>query len=177
MILTKQLATNQCLYSDAEWEQHPLYHMVLYPFNLFHFIMAPIVIHDRVQACINIIRDIEHPFSNVERKCFGKLACYIACGIQKLYDPGYAELKNNITQQYLKKKGIFQNKAMAEMTSREKEVLCLVAEGLADRDIAKRLNISVYTVKDHLKRIYSKLEVSSRIQAITKAIGLVNRQM
>ncbi|NLX09982.1 MAG: AAA family ATPase [Chloroflexi bacterium] len=55
------------------------------------------------------------------------------------------------------------------LSSRELEVLALIAEGLSNREIAERLYLSVGTVKVHTRNIYSKLNVSSRTQAIAQA--------
>ncbi|MBA2276931.1 MAG: response regulator transcription factor, partial [Chloroflexia bacterium] len=53
----------------------------------------------------------------------------------------------------------------AGLTTREVEVLRLVAEGLSDAEVAERLYLSQHTVKTHLRSIYSKLAVSSRTAA------------
>ena len=52
-----------------------------------------------------------------------------------------------------------------ELTNREREVLELVAQRAANKEIALRLNISEYTVKNHLRNILAKLHLSSRNQA------------
>jgi DNA-binding NarL/FixJ family response regulator len=61
------------------------------------------------------------------------------------------------------------------LTARETEVLCLIAEGLENEEIAARLGISKVTVQNHTSSIYSKLGVSTRAKAILYAIqrGLV----
>jgi DNA-binding NarL/FixJ family response regulator len=51
------------------------------------------------------------------------------------------------------------------LSPRETEVLRLVAQGLADAEVAARLYVSVSTVKTHLRSIYSKLDVPSRTAA------------
>jgi LuxR family maltose regulon positive regulatory protein len=56
-----------------------------------------------------------------------------------------------------------------ELTSRELEVLALLATGLANRDIAKRLHVSVGTIKTHVHRILAKLDVGNRTQAVHRA--------
>src|SRR5262245_31741745 len=56
-----------------------------------------------------------------------------------------------------------------QLTQRELEILRLMADGLANQDIAERLFISLNTVKWYLKQIYGKLHVSSRTQAIAAA--------
>lgn len=56
------------------------------------------------------------------------------------------------------------------LTAREREVLKLMADGLANADIAERLVIGVATVKTHVSSIISKLGVSSRTEATSMAI-------
>jgi len=51
------------------------------------------------------------------------------------------------------------------LTPREREVLALVAEGLANKQIARRLGIAEKTVKAHLTRVFAALDVTDRTQA------------
>lgn len=62
-----------------------------------------------------------------------------------------------------------------ELTSRELEVLQLLAEGLPNRRIAQRLDISEHTVKFHVGTLLSKLGAHSRTEAVTRAarLGLI----
>jgi NarL family two-component system response regulator LiaR len=62
------------------------------------------------------------------------------------------------------------------LTEREAEVLRLVAQGLSNQDIAKKLNISDPTVRTHVSNIMSKLHLATRIQAALYALreGLVS---
>lgn len=55
--------------------------------------------------------------------------------------------------------------AVADITSREREVLNLIGEGLTNQEIAKRLFIEVGTVKNHVHNILKKLDVNSREEA------------
>ena len=61
------------------------------------------------------------------------------------------------------------------LTEREQEVLGLVAKGLSNREIAEALFITLGTVKKHLNNTFSKLDVKSRTQAITRGreLGLL----
>jgi DNA-binding NarL/FixJ family response regulator len=63
-----------------------------------------------------------------------------------------------------------------KLTEREREVLCVAAEGLTAREIAVRLGVRERTVTTHLARIYGKLGVGSRLAAIRLAAqsGLVS---
>ena len=55
------------------------------------------------------------------------------------------------------------------LTSREKEILTLVAQGLSNREIAEQLFVSRYTVESHIKHIYRKLSVTKRTKAVSTA--------
>jgi len=61
------------------------------------------------------------------------------------------------------------------VTPRELEILQLIAAGLSNREIAKRLNVSENTVKTHSSRLFSKLDARRRTQAvqIAKEAGLL----
>jgi DNA-binding NarL/FixJ family response regulator len=56
-------------------------------------------------------------------------------------------------------------RAMPSLTDREREVLLLVRDGLANKQIARRLGIAERTVKAHLTSVYQRLDVTDRTQA------------
>jgi LuxR family transcriptional regulator, maltose regulon positive regulatory protein len=64
---------------------------------------------------------------------------------------------------------------MQPLTDREREMLVLLANGSSNKDMATTLYVSENTVKFHLKNIYAKLSVTSRVQATTAArqIGIL----
>ena len=59
-----------------------------------------------------------------------------------------------------------------DLTVREREILTLLVDGLANKEIAQRLVLSPRTVETHVERVLSKLEVGSRSRAIAKALRL-----
>lgn len=59
--------------------------------------------------------------------------------------------------------------SVESLTSRERDVLELLAEGLSNRRVAERLGISEHTVKFHVASIYGKLGASSRAELIRRA--------
>jgi ATP/maltotriose-dependent transcriptional regulator MalT len=58
------------------------------------------------------------------------------------------------------------------LTTREHGVLALVADGLSNREVAQQLAISEHTVKFHLASIFGKLGVSTRTEAVQRAVRL-----
>lgn len=58
------------------------------------------------------------------------------------------------------------------LSERELEILRLIADGLNTREVGQRLYLSVETVRWYLKQIYVKLDVHSRVQAISRAKAL-----
>ena len=59
------------------------------------------------------------------------------------------------------------NKA-ASLSAREEEVLILLSRGYANKEIADKLGLSVGTVCSYLKRIYEKMHVHSRMEAVAR---------
>jgi RNA polymerase sigma factor (sigma-70 family) len=59
--------------------------------------------------------------------------------------------------------------AMDWLTPREREVLVLIAHGLTNSEIASTLNVSLETIKTHVKRIFTKIGVHDRAQAVIAA--------
>ena len=57
------------------------------------------------------------------------------------------------------------------LTPRERQVLSLIVRGYSNAGIAEALVVEPKTVKNHINRIYSKLEISSRYEAITAVLG------
>ncbi len=57
----------------------------------------------------------------------------------------------------------------ADLTLRERDVHALLAEGLSNKQIATRLNISLHTVKNHVHRVLEKLQAEDRIEIVKRA--------
>ena len=70
--------------------------------------------------------------------------------------------------------GIAEN-ALTILTERESQIMRLVSEGLSNKEIGRRLNISDGTIKVHLHHIFRKLEISNRTVLAALAISLNDR--
>ncbi|MER7078607.1 regulatory protein, luxR family [Saccharopolyspora kobensis] len=60
---------------------------------------------------------------------------------------------------------------LPQLTKREKEVLDQLMHGRSNRQIARSLGISERTVKNHLRNLFTKLDVGDRTSAVVKALG------
>ena len=67
---------------------------------------------------------------------------------------------------------------LGALSSRETDILTLIAEGLSNKEIARSLDIGPETVKSHLKSVFTKLGVEKRAQAVSRAqtLGIVTTQ-
>jgi DNA-binding CsgD family transcriptional regulator len=57
------------------------------------------------------------------------------------------------------------------LTSRETEVMMLASKGLRDSEIAQHLNLSVHTIKGHLREIFKKTGARSRVELVRMAVA------
>jgi DNA-binding CsgD family transcriptional regulator len=60
------------------------------------------------------------------------------------------------------------------LTQREIEILHWVAQGKTNSEIAIILSISAFTVKNHLQRVFQKLDVTNRAQAVSKLMPVAS---
>lgn len=56
------------------------------------------------------------------------------------------------------------------LSPREREILGLIGQGLSNKAVARKLNISVHTVKFHLEALFAKLDATSRAEAVAKGM-------
>ena len=91
-------------------------------------------------------------------------------GIQSVHDGG-ATLDQDLARFVLDALNQTRPKESGEagLSKRELEVLTLIAEGLAQKQIAAKMKISIYTVSEYIQKIYKKLDVPNAPAAVAKA--------
>jgi DNA-binding NarL/FixJ family response regulator len=92
--------------------------------------------------------------------------------LQELYEGGSpmsAHIARKVVGYFQKEKE--SNPAEIQLSSREKEVLELLAKGFLYKEIGDRLNIATGTVRQHIHKIYEKLHVQNRTEAVNKFYG------
>jgi DNA-binding NarL/FixJ family response regulator len=90
---------------------------------------------------------------------------------------GGSPMSSNIARKIVQSFQRFSSTSPAEpdnLSPREREVLELLARGYLYKEIAEALHISVPTVNTHIRRIYEKLHVRSRSQAVAKFTHIPN---
>jgi len=73
-------------------------------------------------------------------------------------------------QQLLQLPSSQHNAALASLTPREREVLELLSKGYVDKEIAQTMGIGIWTVHDHIKNIFQRLHVRTRVEAAIRYI-------
>ncbi len=99
---------------------------------------------------------------------YGVVACWEKCCFsrERFSDSALTIYSNFISSRL---EGREKSRGAEELlTSREQEVMDLVAQGMTNREIAEKLYVSVNTVKSHLKAIFDKLKVKTRAAAVAK---------
>lgn len=93
----------------------------------------------------------------------------VLCEAIRTVDAGHRYVPHEIAERVLPQP------AGTQLTDREREVLCHIAQGLGNKDIAEALGISERTVKSHVNSVFAKLDVTDRTKALVVAVrrGLV----
>ncbi len=95
---------------------------------------------------------------------FTKTIRAVATGEKVLPANMMGSLFSQIVDYGVKELGPTKLSQSVRMTSREREIVSLIAEGLANKEIANKLNISIYTVKSHVHNILEKMALNTRVQ-------------
>jgi DNA-binding NarL/FixJ family response regulator len=117
----------------------------------------------------------------VEAGCSGFLtkdkAVHELVAAVRLAHAGGAYLSPAVLAELLSGLGTDRGRPGPDLSLRQREVLQLVAAGLANRAIADRLSLSVHTVRNHVQNILAKLEAHSKLEAVLIAAreGLLER--
>jgi len=130
---------------------------------------------------LTVYEDPDHIFKALSAGASGYLLkrtprAELLTAIQDIHQGG-SPMSSNIARKIVQSFQRFSNASPAEPTNlspREREVLELLARGYLYKEIAEALHISGPTVNTHIRRIYEKLHVRSRSQAIAKYTHIPN---
>ena len=88
---------------------------------------------------------------------------------EAVFDPA---IVGKVTRFWVDRREAGGQTSLQALSSREREVLALAAKGLRNGDIALKLCLSVRTIEGHFHNIFNKLGVSSRMEAVLRAVAL-----
>jgi DNA-binding NarL/FixJ family response regulator len=119
-----------------------------------------------------IYEDDEHLFDALEAGASGyilKKASQqkILDSLEELYNGG-APMSTSIARKVINRFKEPEAKDILNITEREKEILTLLSKGLLYKEIGEQLHITTGTVKQHIHKIYEKIHVQNRTEAINK---------
>lgn len=109
-----------------------------------------------------LLRDISFQTTHLSYTVFSLLVFIDLCGYffrSYSIDLDITDEKQELKQKY-------------DLSEREIEVTELLAKGMTNQDISEKLHISINTVKSHIKKIYSKLGISNRLQLMNRLKGI-----
>jgi DNA-binding NarL/FixJ family response regulator len=133
-----------------------------------------VIVMDLVPIQEDILRFVEAGVSGFILKDatipeFTKTIRSVAAG-EKILPPILAgSLFSQIMDYGIKELGPAKVIQSVRMTKREREIIELIAEGLANKEIAYKLNLSIYTVKSHVHNILEKMALNTRVQIAINA--------
>ena len=136
--------------SHEDWRQNKLYQQVFRIYGIEHGMVAPLIGNGRLVGGIYFMRGKKLPaFEDRDLIQLSSLCQYLSVRLATLRLPIASAL-------------------IGCLTPRELDIVELVAQGLSNRAIALKLNISRDAVKQALKRIFRKIEVSARAEMVAK---------
>lgn len=119
-----------------------------------------------------VYEDDEHLFDALEAGASGYILKNasqqkILDSLEELYKGG-APMSTTIARKVINRFKEPEVKEVLNITEREKEILTLLSKGLLYKEIGEQLHITTGTVKQHIHKIYEKLHVQNRTEAINK---------
>ncbi len=125
---------------------------------------------------ITVYRDNESIFSALKAGAFGYLLKRatpeeIVRAITEVHEGGApmsGEVARKVVETFQPRSPSQADEETGELSAREREVLELLSRGRLDKEIANELGVSLPTVRFHLKHIYEKLHVRTRVEAALK---------
>jgi DNA-binding CsgD family transcriptional regulator len=162
---TAPLRISDCM-SDRQWRSSGVYSKVFVPMGVRHqlciAVRTPTIVSSRGWAINRSTSDFTD--ADVAR---ARALQPVLDLLDRIYHPGNAPKTEDARRDEARQR--------AGLTSREGDVIMLIADGLSAQQIARLRRISVRTVRKHLENIYAKLECHDRLLAVNSArhLGLL----
>jgi DNA-binding CsgD family transcriptional regulator len=146
-------AHEQLVLPLGTWKQSQLYQRCCSEYDHEHIMTGPIVGQGQLMGTVNFARVGDTPaFNQLDLARLGAVCTHLSARLAELRQPG--------------------NPLLNHLTVRERQIANLVAKGLTNAEIGAELWITRNSVKQALKRMFRKLEVSARTEMVAKLRNL-----
>ena len=153
---------SEILINDFDKEYHrylPKMIVAMHGLEPASLMYVPIFINREVVGILSVRTPVKNAYNMQKLEILKTLAVFISKALENSRSASHRQQKIQLPKSYL----------ADPLSARELEVLNLLSKGSTNREIAGELFISASTVKTHTLKIYEKLEVANRTQAIVKA--------
>lgn len=148
------------LFTNTEREKMTFYHDFYVHHDIHYSVVLSLAFHETFLGVVSLYRSRnETDFSEKDLFILNQVKEHLAYRLFTMH-----EIEVSSVSASEKKIPAALKQVNCDLTNREIEVFLLVLKGFSNNDIAERLFISEHTVKKHLKNLYKKLHVKSRIQ-------------
>lgn len=145
-------AHEELVLPKGTWKQSQLYKRCCAAYDHEHIMTGPIVGQGQLSGTVNFARIGDTPaFSQLDLASFGAVCAHFSARLAQLQQPS-----------------VVPNPLFKRLTPREIKIANLVAQGLTNAEIGTELWITQNSVKQALKRMFRKLEVSARTEMVAK---------
>jgi len=145
-------AHEELVLPKGAWKQSELYKRCCATYDHEHIMTGPIVGQGQLIGTVNFARIGNAPaFSQLDLASFGAVCMHLSARLAQLRHPS-----------------VVPNPLFKRLSAREVQIANLVAKGLTNKEIGAELWITQNSVKQALKRMFRKLEVSARTEMVAK---------
>jgi DNA-binding CsgD family transcriptional regulator len=147
---------DRILFNSETWQNSTIYQQVLSRYKIEHLAIAPILGNDRLLGKVFLTRGKQDkPFNLKDLSQLSAICTHLSVRLATL------QVADNITT---KSRSI----SFKSLTKREQQIADLIAEGLKTAELSSVLGITQNSVKQALKRMFLKLDVSTRAEMVAK---------
>lgn len=152
----KAVISNSQLMSHEAWSQTEILNKFYRPNGYFHNCDMFFRQKDRIVAILSMVRkNPASPFTDTEMDLLRHTQPFIEYCLEKMYISERAHNRSSLIDEY-------------HLTAREVDVIEIALTGVSNKVLCRHLGISLPTLRTHMQRIYSKLDVHSNAELISK---------
>lgn len=159
---SRVIVTNTQLMPDIHWKNSKIYLGFFQPHNFFHDADIFFRQQGRIFSVLTLLRrDMHRPFTQHEVELLTNLQPFVQFTLSQVYLPKRMHNRQSLVSDF-------------DLTAREIDVVELALTGVSNKVLAAQLKISLPTLRTHLQNIYSKTNVHSTSELISKLMNSLN---